>query len=234
MTEIFAVELTREDVFYRMKADMLARVPETTRRKIESYVHYTDAQRSLLGELMARHLLQRFTGASLPEHSFTTGDKGKPEPEGFNGIHFNISHSGNWVVVAVSDVAVGVDVEKIRKVPEGVANRFFSESEKKMLNDAGDDETKADIFFTLWTLKESFLKAIGKGLTKSLSSFSVIRTGDHEYTLTNDSEAEGFHLKTYEFSDGYKLAACAAGKHFSKKATIVTIGELTAGSNPLH
>ncbi len=227
MTEIFAVSLLEDSAFEVCKPAMLAMVPETTRQKFTLFARSNDAQRSLLGELLVRHLISEIKGTKLPEHPFTTGEKGKPAPEGYHGVHFNISHSGRWVVVALSSDRVGVDVEKMRKVPEGVAHRFFSEAENTMLQNASDDAQKADIFFTLWTLKESFLKAIGKGLTKSLNSFTIIKTGNQEYILTNDPEAEDFHLQVFELEEGYKLAACATGKQFCEEVKILDIKELT-------
>ncbi len=226
MTEIFAVSLLGEDVFEAMKPDLLKRVPEATRQKILSFARCNDSQRSLLGELLARHLLTKTTGLVLPEYPFTIGEKGKPVPDGHKGIHFNISHSGLWVAVALSPASVGVDVERMRKVPEGVAHRFFSETENKMLQNAANDYEKAEIFFTLWTLKESFIKALGKGLTKSLSSFTIVETGHKQYRLDNDPEAEGYFLKTFEFCEGYKLSACAANNEFCDSVKIINTNEL--------
>jgi len=226
MTEIFAVSLIEKSAFELLSPELLAKVPETTRQKIGSFFHSNDAQRSLLGEIMARHLLFNATGRSLPDQPFTTGEKGKPAPDGFGGLHFNISHSGNWVVVALSPVAVGVDVEKMRKVPEGVAHRFFSEAENKLLQNAENELEKAEIFFTLWTLKESFLKAIGKGLTKSLNSFTIARSGHQQFMLDNDPETDGYFLKTFNLQEGYKLAACAAADQFCDEVIIMKASEL--------
>lgn len=226
MTEIFAVSLLDDSTFEALKPSLLKLVPEATRQRIALFARNNDAQRSLLGEALARHLLAKATGAELPPQPFTTGEKGKPGPEGYKGIHFNISHSGEWVIVAISPVNVGVDVEKMRKVPEGVAHRFFSDRENEMLQNAVNEAEKADIFFTLWTLKESFLKAIGKGLTKSLSSFTIINAGFQQFRLANDPEAEGYYLKTFNLCEGYKLATCAALDSFSDKVTIIKANEL--------
>ncbi|MBK6346662.1 MAG: 4'-phosphopantetheinyl transferase superfamily protein [Bacteroidales bacterium] len=226
MTEIFAVSLLEETAFENIRPALMTRVPEVTRLKIGSFLRSNDAQRSLLGELLARHLLTKTSGHDLPDIPFSTGEKGKPGPDGYRGIHFNISHSGNWVVVALSADAVGVDVEKMRKVPEGVAHRFFSEKENKLLNDAAGEAEKAEIFFTLWTLKESFLKAIGTGLTKSLSSFTVVKTGKEDFILADDPEADGYFLKTFYLCEGYKLAACAISDNFNDNVTILTVNDL--------
>ncbi|MBW6490164.1 MAG: 4'-phosphopantetheinyl transferase superfamily protein [Lentimicrobium sp.] len=226
MTEIYAISLVTDKEFEELKPLFLKLVPLTTGLRIERYARSRDAQRSLLGEVMARHLLHRATGKSLPEIPFTTGEKGKPVPDGFAGIHINISHSGDWVVVALSPTPVGVDVEKMKKVPEGVAKRFFSISENKWLNSIEDENEKAHIFFTLWTLKESFLKAIGKGLTKNLNSFTIKHTDSGNYILENDPESAGFKLKTYPLVEGYKLSVCTADNNFCEKVVNVKIKDL--------
>lgn len=226
MTTLYACKLLDDASFEIVKADLLSHVPEPCAQKAISYYHSNDTQRHLIGELLARYALKNVTG-EWPSQPFVAGDKGKPHPEGLNGYHFNVSHSGQWVVVALSDDIVGVDIERIRRVPEGVAYRYFSEPEKKLLDHAENETEKAHIFFTLWTLKESFLKAIGKGLTKSLSSFTVLRDGNAGYKLESDVETEGFHLKVFPFEEGYKLAACSKAHQFNDFITIVNISDLT-------
>jgi 4'-phosphopantetheinyl transferase len=89
-------------------------------------------------------------------------------------ICFNVSHSDKYAVIAISTGEVGVDIEHIQNVDDwvGISNRFFAESERKALAQVSADVRKA-AFFQLWTHKEAYLKAIGVGLTRSLTSFSV-------------------------------------------------------------
>lgn len=225
MTRLFACKLAEEAVFEQLKPQMLDNVPEATAMKALGYFHSNDSQRHLIGELLARYALQDITGERYSQ-PFHTGEKGKPHAMEDMGTHFNVSHSGLWVVAAVAGADVGVDVERIRKVPEGVAYRFFSEPEKQMLDDAENEIEKAHIFFTLWTLKESYLKAIGKGLTKSLSSFTIQRRNDGGYQLESDPETAGYFLKSYPFEEGYKLAACAAEDDFDRNVTIISTVDL--------
>lgn len=221
MTEIFAVSLLSTEEFAHLQPELMKCVPSLTRERIALFARSNDAQRSLLGEIMARQLLSKATGQPLPDLPFATGVKGKPAPDGFQGIHFNISHSGNWVVVSLSKAVVGVDVEKMRKVPEGVARRFFSAAENQRIEQASDEKEKAEIFFTYWTLKESFLKAIGTGLTKKLSSFTINETSIGSFTLAGDPEAEGFYLHNFSFAEGYKLSACSSDPEFCQEVKIL-------------
>ena len=226
MTEIFAIQLIDEAVFEKLKPELLKLLPEETCKKVNAFARSNDSQRSLLGELLARHLLHKATGEPLPDEAFITGDKGKPAHDGFRGIHFNITHSGEWVAVALSSKCVGVDVERIRKIPEGLAKRFFSEAENQWLDSAKNEAEQKDIFFTLWTLKESFLKAIGSGLTKSLSSFTILQKGNNHFELRQNEETEGFKLYNFDFRDGYKLSVCAEDSEFEQKVNFIEIKDL--------
>ncbi len=225
-TEVYGIELLPDETFRETEQQLLQKVPAACRPKFGRYAHVRDLQRSLLGEVITRHLLEGICGKLPDDREFTIGEKGKPEPGGLQGIHFNISHSGEWVVAALSPFHVGVDVERIRKVPEGVANRFFSEKEKAWLASANNEQEKAEIFFTLWTLKESFLKAIGTGLTRSLSTFTVVRESHGLFRIEEDSGSGMFHLKNWPFREGYKLSACAGGPDFAAEPKILNINEL--------
>ncbi|MDY0102164.1 MAG: 4'-phosphopantetheinyl transferase superfamily protein [Lentimicrobium sp.] len=226
MTELFAIRLIEEAAFEQLKPALLKLLPSETCDKINAFARSNDAQRSLLGEIMARHLLHKATGETLPDEPFITGEKGKPAHDGFRGIYFNITHSGDWVVVALSLCRVGVDVEKMRKVPQGVAQRFFSEVENQWMDSATNEAGRKDIFFTLWTLKESFLKAIGTGLTKSLSSFTIVHQENRHFELEQNEETNGFKLFTFEFMNGYKLSACSEDGEFEPRVNILNIEEL--------
>lgn len=226
MTEVFAIQLIEEAAFEQLKPELLKLLPEENRKKVNAFARSNDSQRSLLGELLARHLLHKATGEPLPDEAFTTGDKGKPAHDGFRGIHFNITHSGEWVAVALSSGSVGVDVERMRKIPEGLARRFFSEAENQWLDSAKSEAEQKDIFFTLWTLKESFLKAIGTGLTKSLSSFTILKKGNDQFELKQDKETKRFKLYNFEFPEGYKLSVCAEDGEFDPDVNFLEIKDL--------
>ena len=85
------------------------------------------------------------------------------------GIDFNISHSGDWLLMAVSSQRVGVDIEhiKLQRNIRAIAQRYFSQQECQDLY-ASDNFTKA--FYQLWTLKEASVKYTGEGIAKGLKS----------------------------------------------------------------
>jgi 4'-phosphopantetheinyl transferase len=89
------------------------------------------------------------------------------------GLHFNMSHCGPVGLYAVAARELGVDVERIRPMPDAapLAARFFTPAERDAI---GSDE---DAFFTCWTRKEAILKAAGDGLRRPLDSFEVYPAG---------------------------------------------------------
>lgn len=226
MIQLFAFELLDEKSFVSMRPFLLEKVSSSCANKVLEFKHYDDAQRHLTGDLLARYALWKLTG-SWSKDTFVLGDKGKPSPEGINGIYYNISHSGKWVVVIADDNNVGIDVEKIRKFPAGVAERFFSETEKSLINNTSTETEKQELFFTIWTLKESFLKAIGKGLTKSLSSFTVEKDHEGNWHLGDDTETSGMYVKSIPFVEGYKLSVCTSNPFVLDKIDFVTIKDFT-------
>lgn len=120
--------------------------------------------------------------------------KGKPYIDGREDIFVSLSHSKGAVMCAVSDKTIGIDVEQCKLRHKSVESRVFTESEISLINNA-KDENKA--FFTLWTLKESYLKAIGTGFAdnaKSIEFFSIenpIKSNNHVYSFET-GEYDGF------------------------------------------
>lgn len=90
------------------------------------------------------------------------GEAGKPY---FKDLpyYFNLSHSGNYVLCALSDVEIGADIQQhCGKNVEKLAQRFFSEHETVALEQAGEEREK--LFYKLWTRKEAYGKLTGKGI----------------------------------------------------------------------
>lgn len=102
-------------------------------------------------------------------------------------LHFNLSHSENLAVIAVTQRGeIGIDIEKI--TPDAkldVAERFFSTAEIAALS-ALSPERQAAGFYRLWARKEAIIKANGRGLHQPLSSFSVSITDIIESLIVDD------------------------------------------------
>jgi len=104
---------------------------------------------------------------------------GKPYVKDTGNFFYNISHSGDAVMIAYGDREVGVDVEKLRVDIEGekLARRYFTDAECSYIFEA-EEADRAERFFRIWTAKESYVKYLGTGLRKSLNSFDVLSMKD--------------------------------------------------------
>lgn len=111
----------------------------------------------LLSQVLAREYGLR----SLPELRKTA--LGKPYFPSFPGLHFNLSHSGSWVLCAVSQAPVGVDIEGIRPRGPSLPRYALSEKEYAQFRRMGEDWPA---FYSLWTRKEAWCKYTGQGLKR--------------------------------------------------------------------
>ncbi len=97
------------------------------------------------------------------------GELGKPSLRDYPDIHYNISHADGVAACIVSDNECGIDCEGIRPYRPNVVRRVFSESEKALLESTPEDERDM-LFFRLWTLKESYVKMIGIGVSYPMNT----------------------------------------------------------------
>lgn len=214
MVEVFATQILPDDQFLLIRDELLRLVPDSVREKVCAFVRTADSQRSLFGDLMIRRILCERLGIRYPDLLIEAGEKGKPYVAG-SPVHFNMSHSGDYVVAAFSARPVGIDIERIRPNKLSVARRFFTEPEFRGIIDQPEDR-RLEHFFTLWTLKESYLKAVGKGLTLSLGSFSVKMIQNRYRIEINDTFAD-VHLEVLPVDSSYTLALCSFEKIISKQ-----------------
>ncbi len=137
-----------------------------------------------------KQVLSRVTGLDASGLDFSYGDHGKPYLDinrAGKNIAFNVSHSHGMALVAITlGGRLGVDVEKIR--PEldwlDLAERYFSASEYQALSKCPNDSSLMS-FFTCWTRKEAFVKAVGDGIARGLSEFDVSIDPDESAGLLN-------------------------------------------------
>lgn len=147
-------------------------VSEEKKERITRFHRFEDAQRSLIGDVLARYTISKRLGIRNKDLVLGANEYGKPVLIAPSDIHFNISHSGSWVVCAIDDNPVGIDVEVMKPIDFKIAERFFSRDEYESLMNQ-PDEMRLKYFYIIWTLKESYIKAEGKGLSIPLNSFSI-------------------------------------------------------------
>ena len=144
--------------------------------RLERFRFERDRRIHLATRVLVRTVLSRYESVPPAAWRFAAGEQGRPEiasPE--SSLRFNLSNARGLVVCAVARaIDLGVDVEPLeRVVPLEVAERFFSPAEVEALH-ALPEEARPRRFLDLWTLKESYIKARGLGLTLPLDRFSFV------------------------------------------------------------
>jgi phosphopantetheinyl transferase len=184
---------------------------------------------------LLRNALSSIGGLAPKEWRFVTDERGKPsivpDQAGDPPLTFSLSHTRGLVACAVSRAPlIGIDVEAIheRSASPDVATRFFAPAEVEMLQDH-PRETYADRFIEVWTLKESYIKALGVGLEQQLDSFAFFfpNHGDLRFEAPPHDTSESWKFVLCTPSSGFRLAL-AVGVGRADQAPTVTFNESPA------
>ena len=122
--------------------------------------------------MLAKGCLSRLYKIPEDEIIFARGEHSKPYVLNMNA-HFNISHSGKYVVVAVSDVPIGADIEVVRDFSAILAKKTFNDDELAYISGRTPYRKKIEMqkaFYEIWTAKEAYLKYTGQGISGGINS----------------------------------------------------------------
>ena len=166
-----------------------------------------DRRHFIVARGFLRSVVARYLGSQPEALRFEYGAYGKPALGSEHTLRFNLSHSNEVALLAVSlDAEIGVDVEHIRAdfASEDIARRYFSRAEVEVFN-ALPPEERVAAFFRCWTRKEAYIKAIGKGFSQSLSAFDVTLAPGMAPALlrAEDDDASRWWMSDIEVGEGY-------------------------------
>ena len=196
-------------------------------QKIET-IKAEGGKRSTLGAwALADYGLQQLFGLRERDVTIGYGAHGKPYVQNEPQIHFNLSHSGDYVLAAFAPVEIGCDIQKTGEAfrNDRIAARFFTEAEQKALAQGMD-------FYRIWARKESYIKCTGDGMACDLRSFDVAAVGELvqgadgslNVSLPAVSESQNLHDVNIHFAEhalpDYAMAVCYAGEKVIKTTWI--------------
>ncbi|PCI79335.1 MAG: phosphopantetheinyl transferase [SAR86 cluster bacterium] len=202
-----------------LQSECLAWLTESELKRFRRYQFDRHRKQMLLGRVLMRVALSSYDrSVAAASWNFTHNDYGKPaisEEQNSASLYFNLSHSAEKVVLAVSRFKdIGIDVECARRPRRiaAVAQRYFSDKETAQLLSLPADQQQSR-FYDLWTLKEAYIKACGMGLAIPLQHFSYGFSGDDGLTVEFDArrnDVEGA-WQFWQLSAGsdFKLAVAA-------------------------
>lgn len=203
MVHIFYMNLSG-DCSYEQSLALYRILPEERKQKVKSAKREDVARKRLYTGAFLQYVLSEETGIPMGNISYIYGRQGKPEIdfrklEDFptNGnyynkkeipeFHFSLSHSGEYAVLAVSDLPVGIDIEYKKRNYHSVARRCFCKEEYEDIMEADTIPEQEKRFLQYWTMKEAFIKHSGEGLSIPLNSFRIIR-GEYGMSFVEDSD----------------------------------------------
>ncbi|WP_078083830.1 4'-phosphopantetheinyl transferase family protein [Microbulbifer mangrovi] len=129
----------------------------------------------LLGRALLRRVLGKISDQPPEALRFSRNESGKPLLASMPGLHFSLSHSGQWIALAVScEAPIGIDIEQPSKPRDflRIAHHYFHPQECTLL-ESPPFELMPMHFYRLWTMKEAFFKARGTGISEGLGRINL-------------------------------------------------------------
>lgn len=196
----------------RLGEALLASLPDVLdddeRQRAERFVFPQHQVRFRCARSVLRLLLGGYLDCDPRQVAFAYGLQGKPSVD---GLAFNLSHSGDVALLAVSRLAeIGIDIELAREIGEArsIARQYFSPAEQAALASVEGDLSTP--FLRCWTRKEAIVKALGGGLSIELASFDVsLEPGQARLLALRDAATSAADWQLHDLSSEGQLAALA-------------------------
>lgn len=206
--------------------ELLCHVAVKKKQKIARLIKQDDVYRTLLADILVRSIICRKLKLKNSEIDFSNNLYGKPYLCNAINFHFNVSHSGEWIACAVDKKQIGVDIEKIAPIDSiSISESFFSNEEYNALLIKNGNE-RLTYFYELWTMKESYIKAVGKGLAIPLHTV-VLKKNRQNYMEIEDLNSKiQYYCKQYYVDDLHKLFVCSESNDFPEKIIFINFSKL--------
>lgn len=190
-------------------------------------IHNPRQQHSaVLTRVLVRTVLSEYSSIEPQAWRFTADVRDKPcVANSQSRLRFNLSHSRDWIVCAVgTGFELGVDVEYCHPGRDvlRLAKRFFAPEEFADLRSLSLEQ-RIDRFYDYWTLKESWLKATGLGLSGGLDSTVFDLQDDGDLAFSTPAEALTYRFNNWQLGSSYRLALCY--EYLNQHAASVAIYE---------
>jgi 4'-phosphopantetheinyl transferase len=211
-------------------SEIITKLPSKSQEKILRYRSLADRWQFTLSNLLLRSVLKQ--ELKIPDASIKIEIDRYGKPFLIGGKrHFNLSYSKDIVVLATDCFPIGIDVEYVQPL-DNLDDLIlsFSKNEQRAYK-LRSQKKRTNYFYDLWTTKESYLKAIGKGLHYRLDSFNIV-INDKEIYLVNKIGLRDLRwtFKRYALRKKYKCVVCAREGKLPEKPTIIKTKSLINSS----
>lgn len=225
MIEVYIGKIP-EKIEPELLRELLRHVSVEKKQKIARFIKQDDVYRTLLADILVRSIICRKLQLKNHEIDFSNNLYGKPHLCNATDFQFNVSHSGEWIACAVDKNQIGVDIEKIEPIDSiSISESFFSSEEYNDLLIKNGNE-RLTYFYELWTMKESYIKAVGKGLAIPLHSVAVKRYRQNYMEIEEVNSHIQYYCKQYYVDDSHKFFVCSESNDFPGRLTFINFSEL--------
>lgn len=208
--EIYAVKII--DINSEQLDELSLLIDSRKRHRIKKYVKKKNKLQTLMGEILLRSIIIQKLKINNKDIVFSNNYYGKPYLKNYPNVFFNLSHSGEFVVCAFDEHPVGIDIEKIKEIEyKDLAENFFTKREYDYIM-KNDSDQQLNKFYDIWTLKESYIKCCGRGLSLSLKSFSIEISELKEINVIMGCSYTNHKLQIVDLEFGYRMAICTLNK----------------------
>lgn len=164
---IISFEWTKNDEF------LLRHLSENRQNKIHNFYFPSDKRHSLYSALLTRMQLSLVLNKFPSALTFNISQNSKPYLKHNPNIHFSLSHTEGCILLGISTVEIGVDVEKNQNPRFPMMQKYFHADEQSYVHSALSEQEKSKSFFQIWTRKEAFIKASDNQPKKELKEINT-------------------------------------------------------------
>jgi 4'-phosphopantetheinyl transferase len=212
---------------------------EDERHRYDRYLRTGDRHLFLAAHVFVRNTLSRYAPIAAADWIFKTNRYGRPEianPGSPPDLRFNLAHTAGMVAMLVHDEADGgVDVEHLGNVanPVAMSKRVFAETERRDFLALDKDRQQVG-FYRLWTLKEAFIKAKGKGLALPLKDFAFTGPDRSEIQVacadTIEPDPDAWHFTVRQPSPQFVVATAYRAGVAPRRRAVSVFQQTLSGS----
>lgn len=205
--------------FINLKSDLAEFLNSTELNRAQRFHKELDKNRFVICRSILKIVLATHTNLDAKNIHLDYHFNKKPYLASHPCLHFNVSHSDDFAVIAISRTKVGIDIEYISEdfnftnlLPDIFADNEILENQNAV--------NKRHSFYTLWTRKEAFVKALGKGIDDDFKYIPCL-DGQHHLNSTQLKTTENWQIYSFDLANQYLGAVAFEGLRTSTENIIL-------------
>ncbi|MCL6454599.1 MAG: 4'-phosphopantetheinyl transferase superfamily protein [Alicyclobacillus sp.] len=211
----------------RLRRKFLGFLAEDQQERVSRCLDPMASRQIVVADLLVRAVLGERLQVKNHQLAFERNEHGKPSLRGTSQVHYNVSHSREWILCAVGTAEVGVDIQYMQPFNHGAVHRYLHPAEQRDIAAQGSAARQLVRFYEIWTRKESYVKAMGRGFAEPLSSFCVVPAEEGDACLADGTSGTQWKITSCRVAAGYQAALCTpAAAHVDSVVRVWSVEEL--------